>query len=312
MGAPKVLSEEFQRHKPVLVQEVLTYLDPQPGNTYIDVTFGSGGHTRAILEHESACKVIALDWDTASLDTFGPPLEEEFEDRLQLVWSNFAHLYRVLKKIKISKVDGILADFGTSQMQIKQRPGFSVYLDTPLDMRMSPAYQQVTAAQLVNKATEEKLREIFWQLGEERHAKKIAWTIVQVRKKKKIRTTGDLVKIIEQVIPKKLRRKIHPATKVFQALRMYINRELENIHSFLSAAVRALNTGGRLVCISFHSLEDRMVKQFFRDEERKGRLDILTKKVVTACSEEIAENPSARSARLRAAQRKEEKTLIIK
>ncbi len=312
MGAPKVLSEEFQRHKPVLVQEVLTYLDPQPGNTYIDVTFGSGGHTRAILEHESACKVIALDWDTASLDTFGPPLEEEFEDRLQLVWSNFAHLYRVLKKIKISKVDGILADFGTSQMQIKQRPGFSVYLDTPLDMRMSPAYQQVTAAQLVNKATEEKLREIFWQLGEERHAKKIAWTIVQVRKKKKIRTTGDLVKIIEQVIPKKLRRKIHPATKVFQALRMYINRELENIHSFLSAAVRALNTGGRLVCISFHSLEDRMVKQFFRDEERKGRLDILTKKVVTACSEEIAENPSARSARLRAAQCKEEKSLIIK
>ncbi len=312
MGAPKVLSEEFQRHKPVLVQEVLTYLNPKPGNTYIDVTFGSGGHTRAILEHESACKVIALDWDTASLDTFGPPLEEEFEDRLQLVWSNFAHLYRVLKKIKISKVDGILADFGTSQMQITQRPGFSVYLDTPLDMRMSPAYQQVTAAQLVNKATEEKLREIFWQLGEERHAKKIAWTIVQVRKKKKIRTTGDLVKIIEQVIPKKLRRKIHPATKVFQALRMYINRELENIHSFLSAAVRALNTGGRLVCISFHSLEDRMVKQFFRDEEREGRLDILTKKVVTACSEEIAENPSARSARLRAAQRKEEKTLIIK
>ncbi len=222
---------------------------------------------------------------------------------LHIVWGNFAHLYRILKKEKIDTVDGILADFGTSQMQIMERPGFSFAKDTPLDMRMSPAYQKITAAEVINKASEEKLRELFWELGEERHAKRIVAAIVQARKKKKIKTTRELAKIIESVVPRiHGRKKIHPATKVFQALRIYINKELENIVSFLSIAINLINPGGRLVCISFHSLEDRIVKQFFKEKEQEGCISILTKKVVEPTDEEIAQNPSSRSSKLRAAQ----------
>ena len=296
-------TNELLYHKPVLVDEVLFYLNPQPNKVYLDVTFGSGGHTRAILQHESTCSVIAMDWDADSLDTYVLPLQQEFGDRIRSLWGNFAHLYRVLKKAGIESVDGILADFGTSQMQIKQRPGFSLYLDTPLDMRMSPSHQRVTAQQVIDKSSEQKLREIFWELGEERHAKKIAQAIVVERAKKQIKTTRDLARIVERVIPRQQRSKIHPATKVFQALRMYVNCELDNIASFLSGAVNVLNPGGRLVCISFHSLEDRKVKQFFKEQESVGTLTILTKKVVVPTEKEIYENRSARSAKLRAAKR---------
>ncbi len=290
-------------HKPVLVDEVLTYLNPQPDKLYLDVTFGSGGHTRAILEYESQCSVVAMDWDAISLDIYAPPLQELFGDRLTVIWGNFAHLYRVLKKVGIQKVDGILADFGTSQMQIKERSGFSVYIETPLDMRMSPQHQRITAADIVNKFSEEKLREIFWQLGEDRNAKRVAHVIVEVRRKKKIKTTRELAEIIGRVVPRRLGTKIHPATKIFQALRMHVNKELENIHSFLAGALAVLNPGGRLVCISFHSLEDRLVKQFFKDQEIAGKLTILTKKVVIPMAKEVAKNPSARSSKLRAAER---------
>src|SRR5438552_4999455 len=135
-------TDKLLYHKPVLINEVLQYLDLQPHKKYLDVTFGSGGHTRAILEAEKKCHVIALDWDAKSIDTYGPPLLEEFGDRLTVLWGNFAHAYRILKKAKIDKVDGILADFGTSHMQILERPGFSLFKDSPLDMRMSPAHQQ--------------------------------------------------------------------------------------------------------------------------------------------------------------------------
>lgn len=289
-------------HKPVLVDEVLTYLNPQPDKLYLDVTFGSGGHTRAILEYESQCSVVAMDWDAISLDTYAPSLQELFDDRLTVIWGNFAHIYKLLKKAGINKVDGILADFGTSQMQIKERPGFSVYLDTLLDMRMSPQHQRVTAADVLNKASEEKLREIFWQLGEDRNAKRVAQAIVQARCKKNIKTTRELAEIIEHVVFRRPGAKIHPATKIFQALRMHINKELENIHSFLAGALAVFNPGGRLVCISFHSLEDRLVKQFFKDQEIAGKLTILTKKVIIPTAEEVAKNPSARSAKLRAAE----------
>ncbi len=288
-------------HKPVLVDEVLNYLNPQPGKTYLDVTFGSGGHSHAILEYEPNCNVIAMDWDAVSLETYAPFLQKKFGDRVQIIWGNFAHIYRLLKKVGIKKVDGILADFGTSYMHIKEREGFSVYLDTPLDMRMSPAHQQLTAAHVVNSSSQEKLQEIFWQLGEEKQAKKIARIIVQKRREKPIKTTRDLASIIERITPARLRRKIHPATKVFQALRMYINQELDNIAAFLSASLTILNTNGRLVCISFHSLEDRLVKQFFKEHEKEGHIRILTKKVVVATKKEVEENPSARSAKLRAA-----------
>ncbi len=289
-------------HKTVLVNEVLSYLNPQPHKLYCDVTFGSGGHTRAILERQPECKVVALDWDAKSIEAYAPALEEQYHDRLLMLWGNFSQLYRILKKAKIEKIDGILADFGTSQMHIKERPGFSFYKDSPLDMRMSPAHQQTTAEYVVNKFSEEKLCELLWQLGQESHAKKIAHAIVEARKNKKITTTRELAIIVEKTVPKnKQGAKIHPATRVFQALRMHVNHELNNIYGFLSSAMQVLRPHGLLLCISFHSLEDRIVKRFFKDKAAEGQLEIITKKVITATPEERAHNPSSRSAKLRVA-----------
>lgn len=295
--------KNIKAHKPVLMNEVLEYLDIRPGKTYIDVTFGSGGHTRAILEKEPTCKVIAFDWDNKAIEDFGVPLQEEFGDRLRLIWGNFGHLYKLLKKNDIESVDGILADFGTSQIQIATTAGLSVFKDTPLDMRLSPAHFQVTAADIINKATEEKLAQIFFQLGQEPKSRQIARAIVAERSNHRFKTTGQLLDLIEKIIPNRGKRSIHPATKVFQALRIYVNHELDNIEAFFPAAIRALNTNGRLVCISFHSLEDRIVKQVFKDQEHARTLEILTHKVVTASEQELAVNASARSAKLRAAKK---------
>lgn len=305
MKQPRKDSSELL-HKSVLVNEVITFLNPQPGKTYLDCTFGGGGHTRAILEAEKTCTVIAMDWDHVSLDSRGATLQEEFGDRIRLVWGNLALLYKIVKNEGIGKVDGILADFGPSQIQIFGRPGFSMFVDTPLDMRMSPGYQQVTAETVVSKSSEEKLREIFWQLGEEPYAREIAKAIVAERQKhrgNRIRTTGQLVAIIEKVVPMHRRKRTHPATKVFQALRIYVNRELDNIISFMPAAIKSLNPQGRLVCISFHSLEDRLVKTYFKEQEQEGVVTILTPKVVEATDEEIALNASSRSAKLRAVEK---------
>lgn len=290
-------------HKPVLMNEVLEYLNVQPKKTYLDVTFGAGGHTRAILEKNKTCRVIAMDWDAKALETFGQPLKEEFGDRLELIWGNFSLLYKLIKKHDIDQLDGILADFGTSQVQIAGTPGLSVFRDTPLDMRLSTAHQQVTAADILNKATEQKLEQIFFQLGEEPKGRQIARAIIKARATMKFETTGQLVDVIETVIPNRGKRSIHPATKVFQALRIYINHELDNIQAFLPAAIKALVPGGRLVCISFHSLEDRLVKHYFHDQEQLATIEVLTKKAVTASDQELAENASARSAKLRVAQK---------
>lgn len=291
---------EIFYHKTVMVDEVLQYLDPQPDKIYCDVTFGSGGHTKAILEKQQKCRVVAIDWDATSIETYAPALEEKYQNRLQILWGNFSNLYRLLQKAKIGKVDGILADFGTSQMHIKERAGFSFSRDTALDMRMSPAHQQITAEHIINKSSEEKLREIFWQLGQESQAKKIVAAIIEARQKKPIRTTRELAMLIEKIVPRG-RSKIHPATKVFQALRMYVNQELNNITGFLSGAMQVLKPDGLLLCISFHSLEDRVVKQFFKDKEEEGKLEIITKRVVVPTAEEIAKNSSSRSAKLRVA-----------
>lgn len=290
-------------HKPVLMNEVLEYLNVQPHKTYLDVTFGAGGHTRAILEQNKSCKVFAMDWDANALETFGQPLKEEFGDRLELIWGNFSLLYKLLKKYDIDKLDGILADFGTSQVQIAGTPGLSVFRDTPLDMRLSTAHHQVTAADILNKATERKLEEIFFQLGQEPKGRQIARAIVKARASIHFATTGQLVDVIETVIPNKGKRSIHPATKVFQALRIYVNHELDNIQAFLPAAIKALVPGANLVCISFHSLEDRLVKQYFAEQERLGTIEVVTKRAVTASDQELAQNASARSAKLRVAKK---------
>lgn len=292
-------------HKPVLVNEVLGYLDPQPNGIYVDATFGGGGHTRAILTKEPTCRVIAFDWDRVALEEHAAAIKEEFGGRITLLWGNFAQMQRLLKKeVNITQVDGILADFGTSQAQIFKKEGFSFSVDSFLDMRMSPAHQKITAAQVVNNASEKELATIFFELGEERYSRKIARAIVEERKKHSIERTKHLADLIESALGRKGH--IHPATRVFQALRIYVNKELDNIKMLLQQSLELLNDGGRLVCISFHSLEDRIVKRFLIEHpcqaDNKG-FEILTKNIVTATEEEIGENPSARSARLRAAQR---------
>ena len=286
-------------HTSVLPLEVATYMAPKPGGIYVDATFGGGGHTRVLLEKEPTCTVIGIDWDYHALDTNAPLIEEEYGERFIPMLGSFTHLTRHLKKLKISTIDGIIADFGTSQFQIQQLPGFSFNISSPLDMRMSPGHSKATAYHIVNKAHEEELAHIFFEYGEEPASRKIARLIVQERSKHPIETTTDLANLVSKVV-KPYSRSIHPATKVFQALRIVVNDELANIRSLLSQALTVLNPDGRIVCISFHSLEDRIVKQFFK--EHISRLTILTKKVVIASDEERAHNPSSRSAKLRAAQ----------
>ena len=290
-------------HKPVLVEEVLHYLNPQPHSIYLDVTFGTGGHTRALLVREPLCKVIAMDWDEQSFKTYAPALQEEFGERFSFLGGNFGNAYRLLKKAGIDKVNGILADFGTSQVQIFERPGFSFLHDTKLDMRMSVGHYKTTAAYVINKLSQDALREIIWQLGQERHAKAIARAIVEERKKKSFKTTLELAELVARVVPRRKGQRIHPATKVFQALRMYVNHELDNIRSFLSAVPQLLLPTGRIVCISFHSLEDSFVKDRFKQAALDGILNVLTRKVITATQEELSNNPSSRSAKLRAAEK---------
>jgi 16S rRNA (cytosine1402-N4)-methyltransferase len=300
-------------HKSVLTKEVIEQLKPKPNGLYIDATFGGGGHTTAILQAEPTCKVIAIDWDKVAIETNGPPIKQQFGDRIKLIWGNFAKLYLILKKEKwikstcrIKQVDGILADFGTSQFQIHQKEGFSFQTNTPLDMRMSPAHQRVTAEQIINSASERELTEIFFKYGEEKKSKKIAREIVAQRKIKPITTTRELAEIIEYITPRtKITaiKKIHPATKIFQALRIVVNKELENIEIFIKAAINALAPNGKIACISFHSLEDRIVKNTFK--KHQDELEILTNKPITASQEEIERNPSARSAKLRVAQKRD-------
>lgn len=290
---------EKQYHIPVLVDEVITWLNPVPGALYVDVTFGGGGHTEAILRAEPTCKVIACDWDEQALLLNQPRLEALFPGRVTFVWTNFSRLYHHLKQRGIGKVQGILADFGTSQYQIKEREGFSFANETPLDMRMSPAHHHTTAATIVNHSTPEELRHILWEYGEERYARQIVDAIVAARKIKPITTTVALAELIARVVPRGATR-IHPATRTFQALRIVVNKELDNIKALLTQAPELLVPGGRLVCITFHSLEDRIVKQMMQDDQR---FRVLTKRIVTATDDELRANPSSRSAKLRAAER---------
>ena len=297
----KTPSKSRPYHIPVLVNEVLEYLDLKPNGVYVDATFGGGGHTRAILEQEPTCQVIAMDWDLLALEMNGEPLAEEFPDRITLVWGNFTLIGQKLKKAGFDKVDGVLADFGTSQHQLIERAGFSFAKDTPLDMRMSPGHQKVTAAHVLNKASEGELTKIFNELADEHKARPIARLVVEERKKNRFRTTKQLVQIVEKVHGPERGLKIHPATKVFQALRIYVNKELQNIINFLPAALKVLKPGGNLVCISFHSLEDRIVKHYFKREALVNQsAQLLTPKVVLPTKEEVKINPASRSARLRA------------
>ncbi len=291
-------------HRPVMVRQVLHWLAPKEGDVYVDCTMGTGGHSEAILEKaRGRISLIGIDRDEETLKVAKEVLKK-YQSHISFVKANFKHLPQILKEKKIREVDGILYDLGLSSFQLKSRErGFSFRGSAPLDMRVDRS-QKITAAHLVNKLSAAELEDIFLKLGEERWARRVAEFIVRERGKSSLKTTWDLVEVARKAIPAEVRkkRKIHFATKIFQALRIKVNQELENIKIALPLSFELLRPGGRVCVISYHSLEDRIVKREFSEGE-KNRLRILTKKVVKPSSNEILANPSARSARLRAAER---------
>jgi len=287
--------------------EVLEYLRCQPGCIYVDGTVGSGGHARAILERSSPSgKLIGLDWDEEAILRAKENLID-FGRRVDLREENFKNLRSVLDSLSIKAVDGILLDLGVSTEQLEDRQrGFSFRWDGPLDMRMSRE-TKTTAQELLQSLSVAGMREILQQYGEERWAHRIAKAIAQRRQTSPLRTSRDLVEVIERSVPP-YRGRIHPATRTFQALRIAVNDELNNLMIFLDQCADLLVPGGRLGIISFHSLEDRIVKEHFRKWVKGERgtppsFAILTPKPVTPSREEIFSNPQARSAKLRVAEK---------
>lgn len=297
---PAIQNEQY--HTTVLLHEAVEALNPQAGCVYLDATFGGGGHTRQILKTQPDCRVVAFDWDEEAVRRNAPALKEEFGDRLTVIWGNFAHCYRLLRKHKINKLDGVLADFGTSLFQIHHEDGFSFHHDTPLDMRMSKAHHYFSARHVVNKFEPNQLAKILFAYGEEGYARKIVAAIERERLINPITTTKQLATIVERAVPQKGYRRTHAATKTFQALRIFVNKELENIELFLRNCTPFLKQGSRFACISFHSLEDRIVKSFFRDNPDK--LTPITRKPIIPSEDEVARNRASRSAKLRVAEKK--------
>ncbi len=279
------------RHQPVMLSEALDLLNVQPGGVYVDATFGGGGHTQGIVERGG--QVLALDQD---------PDAHKRAERLggvaiRFVRDNFRNLEAVLASQGLPSVNGILADLGVSSFHFDDPArGFSYQHEGPLDMRM--AGEGLTAADVVNELAEEELAGIIWRYGEERQSRRIARAIARAREEEPITTTTQLAEIVRRAVGH--RRGGHPARKTFQALRIYVNDELGALEDLLEASGRALAPGGRLVVISFHSLEDRIVKHFLRDDPR---FRVLTKKPLTASAAEQERNPRSRSAKLRAGER---------
>jgi len=291
-----------------LVEEVMSLLQCGPQKTYVDATLGGGGHALEILERtEPDGILIGLDWDEDAVAEAGKVLMP-FGDRAKIVRENFVRLPEVLKSMRIEEVDGILLDLGLSSLQIENRErGFSLKGEGPLDMRMDQRLDR-TAADLVNHLSPKELEETLSEYGEERWAKRIARAIVEERARTSIDTTQTLRRIVHRAIPRRFHsRKIDPATKTFQAFRIRLNEELENLRQMLETGWRLLRKGGRMCVISFHSLEDRIVKENFRRRERKSEngsaLRVITKKPVRPSEEERRRNPRSRSARLRCAER---------
>lgn len=301
-------------HVPVLLEAVIKYAVPENGKIFADATFGLGGHTRAVLEHYPQLeKVIATDRDYEILSFARQNLKDE---RIHIAQANASELFNVLKELGIKGVDGILLDLGVSSYQLENpKRGFSFLRDGPLDMRMN-TNEGPTAADIINTMPEKELARIFKEYGEEKFSFKIAEAIAKRRVKKPFTTTGELAKTVEAVVCKKsaAHYKIHPATRVFQAVRIAVNNELDELKAFLESALDCLNVNGRLTIISFHSLEDKIVKSFMQTISqgctcpkefpvcvcgKKPKAEILTKKAIFASEEEIKLNPRSRSARLR-------------
>ncbi|MEH2483028.1 16S rRNA (cytosine1402-N4)-methyltransferase [Nitrobacteraceae bacterium AZCC 2146] len=301
------------RHVPVLGREAVEALKPRDGGIYVDATFGAGGYSRAILA-TAGTRVIGIDRDRTAI-AGGFDLVDSSDGRLTLVEDRFSHLAEVCAAQGESLVDGVVMDVGVSSMQVDQpERGFSFRFDGPLDMRMG--HDGPTAADVVARASEADLANIIYIFGEERHSRAVARAIVAARKEAPIVTTRELVDIVQKVVWAKPG-EIHPATRTFQALRIFVNEELDELHTALAAAERVLKPGGRLVVVSFHSLEDRIVKNFMVERSKTGggsrhlpevsqsapRFTLVNKRPIVAGADEVSANPRARSAKLRAAER---------
>jgi 16S rRNA (cytosine1402-N4)-methyltransferase len=299
---------ERERHVPVLLQPAIRYLNVRRGGTYVDATLGLAGHSSAIArELGPQGRLIAFDRDPEAMELAKGrlnALREELGPEMPEVILHDVEFSQAAEILEPASIDGLLADFGVSSLQFDEaHRGFSFQADGPLEMRMNPR-QGVSAAQVVNQMDENELADLIYEFGEERRSRRIARAIVRARP---ITTTAELARIVSAAAPPmkhdKFRHSIHPATRTFQALRIYVNAELEEIEALLSAAPRLLKPGGRLVVISFHSLEDRRAKDAIRLGAQQGIYEVLTRKPVTAEEEETDRNPRARSAKLRAAER---------
>ena len=292
-----------REHIPVMTAEALRHLQPEQGGVFVDCTVGLGGHTRAMLE-AGATRVIGLDRDRDALGHAREALAP-WADRVDLVHSDYRAIDAVLESRGVVRIDGALADLGASSMQFDEPGrGFSFQRDEPLDMRMDRSTGD-TAAALIAAADERELADTIYNFGEERFSRRIARAIVEARRAGRVDTTGKLAAIVRRAVPVRGHQRIDPATRTFQALRIWVNRELDGLDAFIGAAARRLRVGARLVVITFHSLEDRIVKHTFRALEKSAdaALRVLTKKPLVPSVGEIAANPRARSAKLRAAER---------
>ena len=283
------------RHYPVLLEEAIEYLSIDPEGLYVDCTFGEGGHSEAILKQLTSGRLIALDRDLTAIEA-GRERLAEYRDKLTLIHSNYSNLAEFVTR----PVQGILADVGLSRRQLEDTErGFSFLHEGPLSMAMDQG-QRLTAETIVNHYGERQLADLIYQFGEERRSRRIARAIVRGRP---IRTTTHLAEIVEKAVPRTARRRIHPATKTFQGIRIAVNDELDELAKLLEVAPSLLSPGGRMVAISFHSLEDRLVKQSFRSWKQEGVFDVLTRRIVRPSLDEIRKNPASRSAKLRASKR---------
>jgi len=286
-------------HIPVLLNEVIYYLQPKRGKNFVDCTLGEGGHAQALLEKiKPEGKVLGIDLDPEALKKLKPT------KNLLLFKGNFKDLKTIVKKTGLKPINGVLFDLGLSSGQLEESgKGFSYKKDEPLDMRIDSSLN-LTAKEIINKWSFEDLYKIFKEYGEEKFSRRIAKKIIEKRKEEIIQSTFQLKKVILQAIPfseTKRGRSDRVLARIFQALRIVVNDELENLKQGLIQAVDILDSGGRLVVISFHSLEDRIVKRFLKEKQKEGFLKILTKKPITPSAKEIINNPKSRSAKLRVA-----------
>jgi 16S rRNA (cytosine1402-N4)-methyltransferase len=293
-------AKRTEPHTPVMLDEVLEWLDLKPGGFYVDATLGAGGHSAAIAEKLISGRLISVDRDAQALDLARERLKI-FGAKVTLVQAPFSRIAEVVRELGIPGVDGVLADLGVSSMQLDQAArGFSFREAGPLDMRMDAEGDEVTADEIVNRWSEREVADLLYREAEEHDSRRIARAIVRARP---IRDTAHLATTVAGARKQWGRQRLHPATKTFLALRIAVNREMEELGQFLSRTPATLNSGGRWVVLTYHSGEDRQVKQAFQQGERAGTLKVLTKHVIQPSEEEISANPRSRSAKLRCAER---------